>query len=190
LTPMQLSTQGQWLPLLASCDRKMAEDSLIFLSNTSIALLAMLAPEWPANHAGDTKVRVVKLASFQECVNHGLLLIPAPRLRDESRILDHGQGVEECTERNENAKSDVLQRSSEKGCWKFVNKLSTGSSIRYISPGIILVNHRTQTKNNVPAKTPDRYGCEELALLKPYRERELTVLCKRFMFDGAHRNAC
>ena len=61
--------------------------------NTSLALLAMLAPQRRAQHALHAEILVVVFPQAEEFVDGGFLLAPAPEFGNVSGVFDHGERV-------------------------------------------------------------------------------------------------
>lgn len=57
--------------------------------NTVSTSPAMLASQWPPNHAIYTEVFLVELPQIKEFLDHCSLLVPAAKFGDKSRVFSH-----------------------------------------------------------------------------------------------------
>lgn len=77
---------------------KTFEYSLVMLSYTSTASLAVFAPKRSPQQACRAKILVIELPKTQKLINDRLLLASTSELRNISRILEHRECVEVCAE--------------------------------------------------------------------------------------------
>lgn len=82
-------------------------NSLVVFRNTSLTPSTVLTPERRANHASNTKVRLIELPETDELIDNSLLLRNAVQFRHETRIIHHACRVEVCREAKQGDKHQV-----------------------------------------------------------------------------------
>ncbi len=83
--------------------------SLIVLGDASLAPSTVLAPQRRADHTSHAEVGFIELPHANQLVNNRLLLGNPVHLGHKTRIIDHADDVEVCSQAVEGDESDVQQ---------------------------------------------------------------------------------
>lgn len=70
----------------------------------------MFASQWPSDHAVYTEILIVKFPQAQQLVDDCFLLRATPKFGYVTRVLDHTDGIEPCTQSITHSEENIVNR--------------------------------------------------------------------------------